>query len=111
MVYSRRRRGVDIFASSDMRPHRLGVRTAVIIGLALVMVGLLWPDSRIARGDLAEEIDALRRELGGDIMVHGGATFVQALSQRRLIDEYRLVIRLVTLGGASAFVRTAKVTI
>lgn len=57
-----------------------------------------WPDSRIARGDLAEEIDVLRHEPGGDIMVHGGARFVQALSQQRLIDEYRLVIRAVALG-------------
>jgi dihydrofolate reductase len=58
-----------------------------------------WPDSRIARGDLAEEIDALRHEPGGDIMVHGGASFVQALSQGHLIDEYRLVIRAVALGS------------
>lgn len=57
-----------------------------------------WPDSRIARGDLAEEIDVLRHEPGRDIMVHGGARFVQALSQQRLIDEYRLVIRAVALG-------------
>ena len=54
--------------------------------------------ARLARGDLAEEIDVLRHEPGGDIMVHGGATFVQALSQQRLIDEYRLIIRAVALG-------------
>jgi dihydrofolate reductase len=58
-----------------------------------------WAGSRIARGDLAEEIDALRRQPGGDIMAHGGAAFVQALSQRRLIGEYRLVIRSVALGS------------
>jgi dihydrofolate reductase len=32
-------------------------------------------------------------------MAHGGAAFVQALSQRRLIDEYRIVIRAVALGS------------
>jgi dihydrofolate reductase len=58
-----------------------------------------WPDSRIARGDLAEEIDTLRQEPGGDIMAHGGAAFVQALSRQHLIDEYRLVIRAVALGS------------
>jgi dihydrofolate reductase len=57
-----------------------------------------WHDSRIARGDLAEEIDTLRHEPGGDIMAHGGAAFVQALSRQHLIDEYRLVIRAVALG-------------
>ena len=31
-----------------------------------------WPGSRIARGDLAEEIAALKGEPGGEIMAHGG---------------------------------------
>jgi dihydrofolate reductase len=58
-----------------------------------------WASSRIARGDLAEEIAALKRESGGEIMAHGGARFVQALSRGGLIDEYRLVIHPVALGN------------
>ncbi len=58
-----------------------------------------WADSRIARGDLAEEIAALKNESGGEIMAHGGAAFVQALSRLGLIDEYRLVILPVALGS------------
>jgi dihydrofolate reductase len=59
-----------------------------------------WPGSRIARGDLAEEIAALKSQSGGEIiMVHGGAAFVQALSRLGLIDEYRLVILPVALGN------------
>jgi dihydrofolate reductase len=54
---------------------------------------------RIARGDLAAEIAALKAEPGGDIMAHGGAAFVQALSRHGLIDEYRLVILPVALGA------------
>ena len=58
-----------------------------------------WPGSRIARGDLAEEIAALKSEPGGEIMAHGGAAFVQALSRLGLIDEYRLVILPVAVGS------------
>ena len=59
-----------------------------------------WAGSRIARGDLAEEIAALKSESDGDIiMAHGGAAFVQALSRLGLIDEYRLVILPVALGN------------
>jgi dihydrofolate reductase len=59
-----------------------------------------WAGSRIARGDLAEEIAGLKNETGGDIiMAHGGAAFVQALSRYGLIDEYRLVILPVALGN------------
>jgi dihydrofolate reductase len=58
-----------------------------------------WKESRIARGDLSEEIARLRSEPGKDIMANGGARFVQALSRQGLIDEYRLVVRPVALGG------------
>jgi dihydrofolate reductase len=58
-----------------------------------------WNDSRVARGDIAEEIAALRAEPGGDIIAWGGASFVQALSRGGLVDEYRLVINPVALGN------------
>lgn len=61
-----------------------------------------WAGSRIARGDLAEEIADLKAQPGGEIMAHGGAAFVQALSRRRLIDEYRLVILPVAIGNGLA---------
>lgn len=57
-----------------------------------------WPESRIASGDLAEEVDRLKREPGADLIAHGGATFAQALSRERLVDEYRLTIQPAALG-------------
>ena len=49
-------------------------------------------------GDLAEDIDRLKREPGGVILAHGGATFIDALIHDGLIDEYRLVIHPVAIG-------------
>jgi dihydrofolate reductase len=57
-----------------------------------------WENSRVARGDLAEEISRLRHDPGGEIVAWGGASFVQALSRAGLVDEYRLVINPVALG-------------
>jgi dihydrofolate reductase len=57
-----------------------------------------WPESRIASGDLDEDIASLKRESGGVIIAHGGAKFVDALIEARLIDEYRLVIHPVVIG-------------
>ncbi|MGH2946143.1 MAG: dihydrofolate reductase family protein [Solirubrobacteraceae bacterium] len=58
-----------------------------------------WAESRIARGELSEEIDRLKREPGTDLIAHGGATFAQALSRLGLIDEYRLVVHPAALGA------------
>ena len=58
-----------------------------------------WPTSTIASGDLADEVNALKREPGQDLIAWGGATFVQSLSRLRLVDEYRLFVRPVALGA------------
>jgi dihydrofolate reductase len=57
-----------------------------------------WPTSTIAAGDIAEEINALKREPGKDMIAWGGAAFAQSLTRNRLVDEYRLVLAPVALG-------------
>jgi dihydrofolate reductase len=49
-----------------------------------------WPESRLARGDLAEEIAKLKRESDKDLIAWGGASFAQSLAREGLVDEYRL---------------------
>jgi dihydrofolate reductase len=58
-----------------------------------------WPETRIARGDLADEIARLKREPGNDLIAYGGATFDQALSRLGLVDEYRLMVQPAALGA------------
>ncbi len=60
-----------------------------------------WPQSMIASGDLAEEISALKRQPGRDMIAWGGAAFAQSLSRFGLIDEYRLVVQPVALARCS----------
>jgi len=47
---------------------------------------------------LSEDVDRLKREPGGPILAHGGATFLHSLIAAGLIDEYRLVIHPVVIG-------------
>ncbi len=61
-----------------------------------------WATTRIARGDLAAEIAALKQEPGPDVMAHGGASFAAALAARGLIDEYCLVIQPAAVGRGQA---------
>jgi riboflavin biosynthesis pyrimidine reductase len=55
-------------------------------------------ESLIARGELAGEIAALKREPGKDMLAWGGAAFAQSLSRLGLVDEYRLILQPVALG-------------
>jgi dihydrofolate reductase len=58
-----------------------------------------WDNSTVLSGDLAEEVGKLRQEHGGDIVVHGSAQLVQALLERDLVDELRLMVFPVVLGS------------
>jgi dihydrofolate reductase len=63
-----------------------------------------WPESRIARGDTAEEIARLKAEPGGDIVAHGGVRFVQSLARLGVVDEYRLYVYPIAIcSGSSLF--------
>ncbi|MEU2172243.1 dihydrofolate reductase family protein [Micromonospora chersina] len=63
-----------------------------------------WPVTRIAGGDTAEEIAKLKAEPGGEILAHGGTTFVRSLIELDLVDEYRLWVLPAAAGtGAALF--------
>jgi len=58
-----------------------------------------WQNSTILRGDLASEIAAVKDRHAGDILIAGSAMLAQSLTALRLIDEYRLMVFPVVLGG------------
>ncbi|WP_427893161.1 dihydrofolate reductase family protein [Kribbella sp. GL6] len=61
-----------------------------------------WPSTRVARGELAAEIAAIKEEPGADVIVWGGRRLAGALAAADLIDEYRLLIQPLVLGAGEA---------
>jgi dihydrofolate reductase len=61
-----------------------------------------WTAPRIASGPLTEEINDLKKEEGGYILAHGGASFAQNLVKANCIDKYFLLIHPVVLGHGLA---------
>jgi dihydrofolate reductase len=59
--------------------------------------------ARLASGSLAEEIERLRAESGEGTIAIGGATLAAAASALDLIDEYRLRVSPVVVGGGLPF--------
>jgi len=59
-------------------------------------------NSRLERGDVEEVLARVRKEFSGDIAV-GGATLAASFIKRGLVDEYRLVMHPVILGGGTPF--------
>jgi dihydrofolate reductase len=63
-----------------------------------------WNNTKLANGNLVDEITNLKNQEGKDIIVYGGATFVSALIKHGLIDAYHLCVNPTAIGtGMSIF--------
>ena len=60
---------------------------------------LEWQNSSVLSGDLPEAVAGLKEESGGDLLVMGSTVLVQSLLQHGLVDELRVMISPVLVGG------------
>ena len=57
-----------------------------------------WPNTRIVKDHIAEEIANLKQQPGKNIILFGGADIAAAFMKLGLIDEYRINVNPVVLG-------------
>jgi dihydrofolate reductase len=70
---------------------------------------LEWSNSTLITGDVADYVENLKRQDGPEIQVHGSAGLIQTLLEHDLIDEYRLWIFPLVLGGGKRFFGTGTI--
>ena len=66
---------------------------------------LEWQNSTVLEGDVAEAVAALKQEDGDDLHVIGSTELVQTLIEHDLVDELRLMIDPLVLGGGKRIFR------
>jgi dihydrofolate reductase len=59
---------------------------------------LAWQNSTLLQGDVAKAVHALKED-GGDLHVIGSSQLVQTLLAHDLVDEFRVMIDPLVLGG------------
>jgi dihydrofolate reductase len=82
---------------AETTPHILLSRT---------LDNVAWKNTRIVRD--MEEIRRMKLQPGKDMHAVGGATLVGSLMNARLIDELRLVVHPIILGGGKALFKDVK---
>jgi dihydrofolate reductase len=58
-----------------------------------------WENSTVLHGDVAKAVATLKEEDGSDLLVIGSAELVKTLVGHDLVDEYRLMIDPLVVGG------------
>jgi dihydrofolate reductase len=56
-------------------------------------------NARVISENIAEEVTALKQQPGKDLLLTGGSSLAAALTEFGLIDDYRIVVHPVVLGG------------
>jgi dihydrofolate reductase len=67
-----------------------------------------WHNTRLVKGDVAEEVARIKRGGGGDIFVFGSAAFLSTLLDAGLVDECRLGINPVRLGSGTSLFKASE---
>ncbi len=60
---------------------------------------LAWKNSTLLVGDIAQAVGALKKEAGGDLVVIGSTELVHTPIEHDLVNEFRLMIDPVVVGG------------
>jgi dihydrofolate reductase len=76
------------------------------IVLSRTLDHVAWQNTRIVRD--VEAIRRMKQQPGKDMHAVGGATLVCSLMNQRLIDELRLVVHPIILGGGKALFKNVK---
>jgi dihydrofolate reductase len=66
---------------------------------------LEWQNSTLLRGEVAAAVSALKQEDGPDLHVIGSTELVKTLTEHDLVDEFRVMIDPVVLGGGKRIFR------
>ena len=73
--------------------------------VSTTLQALEWNNSHLIKGNITEEVSKLKQQPGQDILVAGSGELVAALRQHDLIDEYRLLVHPIVVGGGKRLFR------
>jgi dihydrofolate reductase len=64
-----------------------------------------WQNSTLLQGDVTQAVAALKQEGGDSLLVIGSTKLVQTLIEHDLVDEFRVMIDPLVLGGGKRIFR------
>jgi len=89
---------------SDIEFSRFADRTQKVV-FSKTLDKVEWKNTKLVRGDIAEEVSRLKEPPGKDLALAGGAGIAQTFMKLGLIDEYLITVHPVILGKGKLLFR------
>jgi dihydrofolate reductase len=67
-----------------------------------------WNNSRLVKNNVVEEVSKLKQQPGKDIAIFGSSDLAVTLAEQGLIDEYRIIVNPLFLGGGTPLLKGIK---
>jgi dihydrofolate reductase len=90
--------------SPEMRAMASWINAATKVVFSRSRTEVTWRNSRLISEFDADEIAAMKRRPGKDIMIFGSGSIVSQLTEHDLIDEYQLILSPVFLGSGRSLI-------
>ncbi|QNE35516.1 dihydrofolate reductase family protein [Leifsonia shinshuensis] len=94
----------DPHASPTERSHAVWVDAVTKVVFSRTLPAADWNNSTLVRDDLPSAVADLKRRDGGTIAIYASPTLVHSFLEAGLIDELRLLIHPLTLGGGTPLI-------
>ena len=83
------------------RAHAAWVNSVDKVVVSTTLESADWANSRLISGNVAEEVATLKAQPSGTIAIYASPKLVHAFVDLGLIDEFRILVHPVTLGGGT----------
>ncbi|HEY4023836.1 MAG TPA: dihydrofolate reductase family protein [Pseudonocardiaceae bacterium] len=88
-------------SSAHERAHAEWVNAVDKVVCSTTLESADWNNTRLVRGDLAEEFGRLKDQPGGTIAIYASPKLVHSFIELTLIDEFRLIVHPVVIGSGT----------
>ncbi len=89
----------DPDATAFEREHARWIEGVQKVVFSRTLDGVTWNNTRLITEQIAEEAARLKQQPGKDMMIFGSPSIVRELTRSGVIDEYRIMLNPIVLGG------------